>query len=249
LLVAEGRLGKTRRSGSWSVNIPQSVRDVVGRRLDRLSGSCNDALAVASVVGRDFALPVVERVSELEPDVVLDALEEAVQARLIREEEGAGRYRFTHALVQETLYGELSAGRRVRLHARVGQALEQTHAANPAPYYGELAYHFALAAPAGHAEKAVEYAIKAGDRAVGQVAWETAAQHYERALNAMDLLAEPDPSRRCDVLLALGAAQFRTVLDVSESPAGRQAYLQAEAIAKEIGSSSGRPIRFARSRS
>ena len=70
-----------------------------------------------------------------------------------QEEAAPGRYRFTHALVQDTLYGELSAGRRLRLHAAVGQALEQLHAANLAPYYGELAHHFAAAAPAGQRDQ------------------------------------------------------------------------------------------------
>ena len=133
LLVAEGRLGGRRGMASWSVSIPESVREVVGRRLDRLSSACNDVLAVASVVGRDFTLPVLERVAELEPEAILDALEEAIRARLIHEEAVAERYRFTHALVQETLYAELSAGQRLRLHAKVGQALEQVYRRRPGP--------------------------------------------------------------------------------------------------------------------
>jgi DNA-binding CsgD family transcriptional regulator len=212
------------------------VRDVVGRRLERLSATCNDVLIVASVVGRGFPLPVLERVSGLTTDTLLDALEEAVHARLIQEEAVAQRYRFTHALVQETLYDELSAGRRLRLHAAVGEALAQLHAADLAPHYGELAHHFAIAAPAGYAPTAIEYAILAGDHAMAQLAWESAIQHYERALHVMDLQPDADPVRRCDVLLSLGVAQFRTVLDVSESPEGRQSFLQAAQIAKSIGS-------------
>jgi hypothetical protein len=242
LLVAEGRLGRPRGSGTWSFGIPQSVRDVVGRRLDRLSPACNEVLAGAAVVGREFTLPVLERVCEVEPDAVLEALEEAVPARLVQEEETVGRYRFTHALVQDTLYGELSAGRRMRLHGRAGRALEQLYAANRAPYFGEIEHHYAAAAPGGHATKAVEYAIKAGDRAMAQLAWETAIQHYERALHAMDLQADPDPAQRCDVLLAVGTAQFRTVVDVSEAPEGQEALLKAAEIAKAMGS----PERLAR---
>jgi DNA-binding CsgD family transcriptional regulator len=236
LLVAEGRLGRAAGSQTWSVSIPESVRDVVGRRLERLSATCNDVLIVASVVGRDVSLSVLERVSGLPTDMLLDALEEAGHARLIQEEVVAQRYRFTHALVQETLYDELSAGRRLRLHAAVGEALAQLHAADLAPHYGELAHHFTIAAPAGHAPTAVEYAILAGDHAMAQLAWESAIQHYERALHVMDLQPDADPVRRCDVLLSLGTAQFRTVLDVSESPEGRQSFLKAAEIAKAIGS-------------
>jgi hypothetical protein len=236
LLVAEGRLGKGLGPTSWSVSIPESVREAVGRRLDQLSTACNDILAVASVVGRDFTLPVLERVSDLSPEAMLDALEEAIRARLIHEEAIAERYRFTHALVQETLYAELSAGQRLRLHAKVGQALEEVHAADLAPYCGELAHHFAIAAPAGHASAAAEYAIKAGQRAMAQLAWETALQHYERALHAIDLQPAPDAAQRCDVLLALGSAQYHAVLDVSESPEGRHSFLRAAEIARSIGS-------------
>ncbi len=242
LLVAEGRLGRPWGSGPWRFSLPQSVRGAVGQRLDRLSATCNEVLAAASVVGNEFALPVLARVGDWEPDAVLDALGEAIDAKLIHEDEETGRYRFVHALVQETLYAELTAARRLRLHARIGQALEQLHAANPAPHYRELAHHFTIAAPVGYAPQAVDYAVKAGERAMAQVAWETAIQQYERALHAMDLLAEPDPARRCDVLLVLGAAQYRAVPDVSEAPQGRHSYREAAEIAKAIGS----PERLAR---
>lgn len=236
LLVTEGRLGRMPGASSLSHGIPESVRDVVGRRLDRLSPACNDALADAAVIGREFTLAILERVNELAPEVLLDALEEAARARLIQVEGIGQRYRFTHALVQETLYAEVSAGRRLRQHAAVGRALEQVHAADLAPYYGELAYHFGRAALGGSVSKAVEYAIQAGDRAMAQLAWESAGQHYEAALHALDLQADPDPVQRCDVLLALGAAHYRTVLDISESPAGRRAYLRAAEIAQALGS-------------
>ena len=94
-----------------------------------------------------------------ETEAILDALEEAIRARLIHEEVVAERYRFTHALVQDTLYAELSAGQRLRLHAKVGHALEEVYAADLAPHYGELAHHFAIAAPAGYAAEAAEYAF------------------------------------------------------------------------------------------
>ncbi len=103
LLVAEGRLDRASSAQTWSVSIPESVRDVVGRRLERLSAECNDVLAIASVIGREFTLPVLERASGLPVETIYDALEEAVRARLVHEEVRDERYRFTHALVQDTL--------------------------------------------------------------------------------------------------------------------------------------------------
>jgi len=239
LLEAEGHLDGESAPASRRLSIPHSVPEAISDWLDRLAEDCehcSEVLSLASVVGYEFTLPVLERVTELEPEQMLDALEEAVRARLILEETTVGRYRFRHALVQETLYAELTAPRRLRLHAGVGRALEQIHAANLAQYYGELAYHFTRAAPVGHAAKAVDYSVKAGDGAMSQFAWETAIQHYERALYVMDLQAEPNAVQRCDVLLALGTAQYRTALDLIDSPEGQHSFLQAAAIAKAIGS-------------
>ncbi len=112
--------------------------------------------------------------------------------------------------------------------------LERKHAPALTAYYGELAHHFGAAA-AGTADKAVDYAIKAGDHAMAQVAWETAIQHYQHALDVLDLQAQSRAELRCDVLLALGAAHYHTVLDISESPDGRSAFLQAAEIAKTLG--------------
>jgi predicted ATPase len=105
--------------------IPQSVREAIGRRLDRLSPECNEVLATASAIGRDFGLPILARVSGREPEAVLEALTEATAARLIEEvPRHVGRYRFGHALIRDALYEELSTIQRVRLHHRIGLALE-----------------------------------------------------------------------------------------------------------------------------
>ena len=123
LLVQEGELGteQVRETDSWPIRIPEGVREVIGRRLNRLSQRCNEALTVASIIGREFTLaqirPLVEDVAE---DRLLEVLEEALASRVIEElPQSVGRYQFTHALIQETLAGELSTTRKVRLHARV----------------------------------------------------------------------------------------------------------------------------------
>ena len=87
------------------------------------------------------------------------------------------QYWFSHALIRETLYEELSTTRRIRLHRQIGEALEELDAEGNLP---QLAYHFSEAAPGGDVEKAVDYAIRAAERAIALVAYEEAVTHYER---------------------------------------------------------------------
>ncbi|MDP9180708.1 MAG: protein kinase [Chloroflexota bacterium] len=213
LLVADGRLDKPESVTSWSVTIPQGVREVVGRRLDHLSDECNRVLTIGSVIGREFDLKTVEKVlsqaeeGRMTGDRLIEVLEEAVAARVITEVPGRiDWYSFAHALIRETLYEELSTTRRVRLHRQIGEALEELDAEGNLP---QLAYHFAEAAPGGDVEKAVDYAERAAERATSQVAYEEAAAQYERALLALELATPVDEKRRCGLLLALGDVAFK----------------------------------------
>jgi len=241
LLVADGRLQDTGDTSSWTVAIPQSVREVVGRRLDRLSADCNAVLTVAAVVGREFGLDALERLTAHDGDRLLALLEEAEAARVIDEVEVQGqrnvigRYSFAHALIRETLYGELSTTRRVRLHKQIGETMEALYADGIDAHLSELAYHFGEAAAAGDTEKAVDYARRAGDRSVALVAWEEAAAHYDRALQALDLLPVPDERRQMKVLRALGVARA-----VAGDRAGyRDAFARAAGVARHMGDADG----------
>ena len=117
------------RNGRWmtdlttaQLGIPESIKDVIDRRLLRLSEECNSVLTVASVIGREFGVDAIERASDLSGDRLLDLLEEAVAACVLAEvPQIVAQYRFSHALIHETLYDELTTTRRVRLH---GQTLQ-----------------------------------------------------------------------------------------------------------------------------
>ena len=216
---------------TWDRRVPESVREVTGRRLERLSAECNQVLAIAAVVGREFSLPILERVSGLDAGQLLDRLDEAVAAQVLQRQSGPGAYRFSHVLVQETIYAELSTATRVRLHGKVATALEQTFAANTDPILTDLARHCFQASLLGNADKAINYAIQAADQANMQFAWEEAVGHYERALQVIDLTDEPDEHRRCTLLLALAEAQFRSGEAARAAATGRQ----AAALARKIG--------------
>jgi DNA-binding SARP family transcriptional activator len=202
--------------GHWSprrrieqLGIPEGVKEVIGRRLTRLSEVANVALRTGSVMGRTFRLDVLEAVTDASTDALLDALEEATSSGIVNElPGGAGRYTFTHALVRDALYDELSLTRRVRLHQRVGEALETLVAGDIGPHLAELAYHFSQAAVAAGPDRAIDYARRAGEYALTLSAYEEAARHFANALEVAED-GGSEPGLRADLLLAMGRAQWR----------------------------------------
>ena len=151
----------------WKTGLPEGVRDVIGRRLDRLSEKCNVALAFASVIGPEFGFnqlqPLLEDVAG---DQLLELVEEALSARVIEELPGAtGRYRFAHALIQETLNEELSMTSRVRLHVRIAGMMEATYGDDADSHAAELAHHYSQGAMITGTEKMVRYSGLAGEQA------------------------------------------------------------------------------------
>ncbi len=128
-LLAQEGIPATGDVGEWDFRLPEGVREVIGRRLDRLSDECNQLLTVASVVGREFDFRLLKALSaDTDESRLLELLDEALEARVIEENAGRGeRYQFSHSLIQRTLAEELSTSRRVRLHARIGEALEELY--------------------------------------------------------------------------------------------------------------------------
>src|SRR3954447_4422851 len=216
--------------------VPAAVKEVIGRRLDRLPRPSQEILTLAAVLGNAFTLAALEAVApEREQDELLDALEAAVAAGLVFEDaETVDRFSFTHALVRETLYERPIASRRVRLHHRVAEALE----ISPLPVHpAELANHYFEARAVGGADKAILFSLEAGAAAKGPHAYEAEVEHYERVLNLLPLVGRDDPAARCDLLLALGTARWQ-----ASEPNPRATFAQALEVARELGS----PDRMAR---
>jgi DNA-binding SARP family transcriptional activator len=202
-----------------SSRIPDGVREAIGRRLERLSESCNESLRIASALGRDFSLVQLTRlVDDLTEDELLEALEEGLAAHLIEElPESPGRYRFTHALIQGTLADELSLTRRARLQARIAEVLEELYGGQAPAHAAELAHHFAEAETVLGPEKVVRYSKLAGEAALAAYAPEQALQHFERALAARGDRAMDDEG--AELLFGLGRAQLGTLTQAELPPA------------------------------
>jgi DNA-binding CsgD family transcriptional regulator/tetratricopeptide (TPR) repeat protein len=200
---------------------PESVREVVARRLARLRPATADLLELAATAGAEFDLDVLRPVDESE---LRPALEEAVSSGMIEELPSRGlAFRFTHELVRRSLYDGLSAVRRAELHLRVGQALERSGARSVA----DLAHHFAAAAPFGGAERGVEYNVRAARAASDGLDFDAAADGLRVALE----LGVERPAERAGLLLELGAARNRAGRAVD----ALTAYAEAADIATELG--------------
>jgi class 3 adenylate cyclase len=223
--------GWTTRLPVEQLGIPEGVREVVGRRLSRMSGDTNHALRIAAVVGPEFELGVVQAAGDLNEETLLSAVEEAADARLVTEV-SATRFRFAHALVRATLYESLTAARKVTLHRKTAEAIETLHKAALDDYLPALAHHWARAsAPAADAAKAADYARRAGERALAQLAHDEAANYYASALDLLDAAgADPADPRRLELLIGRGEAQRR-----AGDPGYRQTLLDAAHLAALLG--------------
>lgn len=227
--IVQGEDGRwTVAAGRDTVALPQSVRDVVGQRVRRLGHETHELLTTAAVVGREFDAEVVAAACQLDEDDVLERLEASMAGGLIAEVPDCfGRFTFTHALVQHTLYGELSASRRARQHRAVAEAIEGIVGDQPGTRVGELANHWFAAVRPSELERAISYATKAGERALDASAPEEAVRWFTQALEAA---GDDDPEIHAEMLLRLGEAERR---------AGRETYrgrlLEAAGVAERCG--------------
>lgn len=232
LLAIEGRLDREGYVATDLPPVPPGVREVIRRRLGRLSDECNTLLTLAAVLGSEFDLDVLSRLSGRGGEERLVALQEAVAARIVTDVPGAlGRLRFSHALIRDVIYEAQPATERVLLHRRVADSLEAMFAGSLDAHLVELAHHAVQSAPGGDAARAVEYARRAGHRAMRMLAYEEAVRLLGMALEALPLARDTGDRVRLDLLLDLGDARARA----GDGPGARETFLEAAALAGRVG--------------
>jgi DNA-binding SARP family transcriptional activator len=232
LLASEGHLEQPIDETDVRLSIPRGVRDVIAKRVALVSDDARDMLEIASVLGREFAIGTLAHATRSAPAEVLDLLDEAIDEGVVAQVPStAHRLRFTHVLIRDALYDQLGASRRRRLHRDLGEALEELYAADREPHLAELAQHFFAAGPEGDPARAFDYARRAGDRAVGLLAFEEAGRLYSLALRVLDGTAGDHRAERGATLLSLGYAHLRA----GDQPLAREVFLAAADIARELG--------------
>jgi tRNA A-37 threonylcarbamoyl transferase component Bud32 len=236
MLRSEDRL----QDADLGATLPARVRQVVGRRLDRLSPDVRRTLDAAAVQGTEFELDVLAATAEVSRMAVYDALETARATHLVRPASGRPRtWRFAHGIIRDAVAADVPESRQALLHAGVGRALERHPRDGRLDDVEELALHFVAAAELGdeEAERAVRYSRLAGEAASRLHAYPQAARHYERALAVLELRATAGARERFDLLLALADA----VTAQGDAAAGRTIYLRAAAEARTLDD----PVAFA----
>jgi predicted ATPase len=194
------------------VQLPDSVKALVGERLERLGEETQRALTWAAVAGREFTLPLLLEMTGLEEERLSEVVDQAEAARVLvpRPSLGQEAYAFVDNQTRDVLYEGIGSARRRRHHLSVGQAMEKVNARRPSTglrtgleqHFDALAHHFL---EGNDLQKALEYVVKAGDGAASIYAWERAIGHYQTALEVLEEL-EADPRQQAEVLEKLAGA-------------------------------------------
>ncbi len=203
------------------VQVPELVRQVIEGRLARLGDVVYRTLQSAAVIGHEIPVDLWIAVSGEDEGVLSETLDRATEARIVEELPGGNSFRFTHALIRETLYAGLGLLRRRALHRRAGEVLIE--AARPDP--DTIAHHFSQAGD----DRAFDWLVRAGDRANQSYAWMIAAERYEQA--AAVIADDRERARESGWLLINVASMLR----YSDTPRAIGYIEQAAIVGASIG--------------
>jgi len=219
--------GRWERKAIEELAIPQSVKEAIGRRLNRLDPVTLEVLHAAAVIGKTFSFGLLSASLSREEGDLLPALDEATASQLVTPVEHEA-YVFTHDKIRETLYDEINPIRRRRLHQSVGEALEGRRAGESQARAQDMAYHFIAA---GDSRRGLEFSLQAAEQARKLYAWDEAIQFLATARECAMGLEQSDEVARLDAMIgatygdkgqfrdAIGA--YRRALDATVEPRER----------------------------
>ena len=223
--------------GSAALEMPESVKIVINERVESLGKNTVELLGMASVIGREFPLRVLEEFAGKQEEELVGVMDRCEGYGLIHSssELGEEKYAFTHDVLQEALYESIGPARRRRYHLRIAQAIEKLYASRLEDTYESLAYHFR---EGNDLERAITYSHRAGVKAASHCAYREAVVYFEQALGALEHLPEGRDKLeqaiaiRIDLGPALIAFGSYLAAEVEEN------YIQAEKLIGRLGETS-----------
>jgi class 3 adenylate cyclase/DNA-binding SARP family transcriptional activator/pimeloyl-ACP methyl ester carboxylesterase len=222
-------------------NVPDSVRELIAEQIRVVDAETRELLEAASVVGTEFAAVLAgagSGVAEERAEKLLSALGARRVVVQPRGEERwpdgtvTSRYGFTHDLCQEWLYDSLSAGRRARIHQRVGTRLLEAYGERAVEFAAQLAWHFGQAHDVEHA---VTFLLAAAEQAFRRSAAREALQHIETALGLLPEVADEQARLRLEVAARFLHGPAQILVGGWGSPVVEDSLAQALSLARERG--------------
>jgi tetratricopeptide (TPR) repeat protein len=212
-LIEEGKL--SRENGRWShpnmdeIHIPETIQATIQARVNKLPVQVQDVLRLAAVIGSEFDFNILQKASEQDEEILIDAIEIAERAQIIEEVKAKSTlvsgeaFTFAHSLIPTALHESVSGLRRHRMHRRVAAAIEDMHP-DDSTQFEVLAFHYEKA---GDISRARNYYTRAGDRAMAVFASQEAERDYRAAIQL-----SPSDAERAGLLSSLGESLFRQSL-------------------------------------
>jgi DNA-binding winged helix-turn-helix (wHTH) protein/DNA-binding NarL/FixJ family response regulator len=227
---AERSLTQAALELATTMDLNRAVVDSIARHVSALSDGTRDLLTESAVLGREFDLSKLAIVSAAQQGELLDRLEEAVNARVLRRS-ASGIYCFAHALVRDVLYRTLTAAERAQRHRRVAEKLLAHYQEAADAHAAELAHHFSRALPYGDPPRAIDFAMRAAQQRSLLGAHEQAIKHWSQAIRALGF-ARGETTRRLAAQLGLATSLAR----MARAEEARNEFLDAAILARSVGS-------------
>ena len=221
---------------SASLAMPKSVKTVINERVERLGKDAVELLRMASVIGREFPLRVLEEFAGKQEEELIGVMDHCERYGLIHSSSGLGeeRYAFAHDLLQEALYETIGPARRRRYHLRIAQVIEKLYASRPEDWYEALAYHFHNG---NDVEKAVIYSHRAGVKAASHCAYREAVLYFEQALDALDHVPETRQKLEQAIAIRIDLGSALIAIGSYLAPEVEENYIHAQKLCERLGES------------
>jgi tetratricopeptide (TPR) repeat protein len=213
------------------IHIPGTIRDVIGRRIDRLDDATKGILRYASVIGNQFTFETLYRISGVDEEKLIDSVDALISANMIHEDSISKdeRYKFDHTQIREVIYNSMSRSRRRLMHKKIGDVLEKINTNRIDEVVYNLANHFNMGKDI---KKTLKYATLAGEKSTKSFAPEDALSYYNIAVDALSTLENSNENKmkKVTLLMRLGEISF----NISEWTNALKYYNGAIVICEEI---------------